>query len=567
MAGQAHTPAQNQLSTRPWFRGAWALLLLLLLLLTAQCRWWPRREPPPAVLDVHQATLPRMLDPTRAQSIAEMNVTRQLFAGLTRLSADGRDILPDLATEWKASGDRRIYTFYLRQEAVWVDRQGQAVGPITADDVVWTFRRLCDPTTGAASAPLFYIIEGCEDAHKATGIPDLEGIDVRAVDDFTVEFTLVEPATYFPALLTALAARPLPRALIDAAGDAWAKPDALWTSGPYMVREWSAKRALLVQNPLFFAADEVTVAQVRLHALPEEDALARYDRNQLDMVLLSPATTAQFRYDQARQPELRAFAEPCSTYAGFVTVNPPLDFRLVRLALSEAIDRDRLVSEVLGGNALPARHLTPPGTFGAPPADQIGVEWNPEHAQDVLARAGYPGGQGFPPLTLRYPQNVLFEAVARFLARVWEETLGIEVRLDGRPAETYAQTLERTLPLEEAPHIWLETTCNPSPDAHHWLSPAFHCEESPNRARRLCNAFDALLEQAAVEPDPAKRRELYAQAEDALAVSEVAYAPLYVTTQTALVKPWLQPAVARADFWELRDWSMDMFAKVAAQEE
>jgi len=501
------------------------------------------------------------------QSAADANVVRQLFAGLTRLSTDNSEILPDLAVEWKASGDRRIYTFYLRQEAVWVDRTGQAISPITADDVVWTFRRLCDPATGAESAPLFYIIEGCAEAHTATGTPDLEGIEVRAVDDFTVEFGLVEPAAYFPALLTAVAARPLPRVLIESAGDAWAQPEHVWTSGPYLLQKWDDEGLVLAQNPLFFAPEGITISEVRFHVLPEDEALRRYDRNQLDMVLLSPPTTARLRYEQARQQELRAFPDPCSTYAGFVTVKPPLDFRLVRLALSEAVDRERLVSEVLGGNALPARHLTPPGTFGAPAADQIGVEWNPEHAQDVLARAGYPGGQGFPPITVRYPQEPVFEAVAKFLATTWEETLGIEVELDGRPAEGYAQTLERTLPLEEAPHVWLDTTCNTSPDTHHWLSHAFHCQESPNRSRRLCNAFDTLLEQAAVEPDPAKRRELYAQAEDALAVDEVAYAPLYITTRTALVKPWLRPAAARSESWDLRDWSLDMLAKLAAQEE
>ncbi len=546
------------------------LLFFLAALALVQCRWPFARDVVPAVLDVRFPSTPETFDPAQAADAASRTLVSLLFSRLTRLSPDGNEVLPELATEWKVSGDGRIYTFFLRQDAVWVDQNGQVVSSLTAADIVWTFRRLCDPATGSADAPLFYVIEGCQAAHTATGTPDLEGVDVRAVDDFTVEFTLTEPAAYFPALLAMPSASPLPHGAIEEGkSEVWTSVDRLLTSGPYTVQTWEPERRLvLVQNDAFFAANDVSVSQVNVHIVPDDvQAVERYDRNALDVVDLAPALAAVARHDKARQPEMRLLAKSCSVFAGFVTVKPPLDYRLVRQALSEAVDREGLVEEVLGGNGLPARHLAPPGVFGAPPADQVGVAPNPEHAQEVLARAGYPGGQGFPPITVVYPQDVVLTAVAQHLARTWEETLGIEVRLEGYEAQTYPQRLDRTLPLEEAPHVWLFRYCTSSPEAYYWLNTAFHCQESPNWSRRVCDAFDTLLEQAAAERDPANRRELYAQAEDALAVEEVAYAPLYHEAQAILVKPWLQLPERRATWWDIARWSLDMTAKQAAQEQ
>lgn len=563
-----HKPCcSSQQGRRGLWRIVWLVVSLMAALALAQCRWPFPRDVSPAALDIPLPASPLTFDPMQSNDITSRQTALLLFGRLTRLSPDGREVVPELAAEWKVSGDGRIYTFYLRQGLAWVDRKGQAIAPLTAEDVVWTFRRLCNPTTGVAEAPFFYVVEGCREAHTAEGTPDLEGIEVRAVDETTVEFTLNEPAAFFPALLTMLAATPLPRQVVEAgANEVWTTPDTLMTSGPYTLQTRERDRLVLEKNPAFPVADGGNIARVVAHVVPDDvQAVEEYDRNALDLVRLPPAFTAPFAQDKARRSEVRLLSASCSVFAGFVTVKPPLNYQLVRLALSEAVDRASLTEVVLGGNGFPARHLTPPGIFGAPPLDQGGVVSDPEHARELLARAGYPGGQGFPPITLVSPQEPTLSAVARHLAQTWEESLGIEVRLQAFDPETYTQELDRTRPLEEAPHVWLYRYCTPSPDAYHWLYNTFHCEGSPNWARRVCDTFDTLLEQAAAERDAANRRELYAQAEETLAVDEAAYVPLYHEARAMLVKPWLQFPEQRTDGWNMSTWSLDMRAKQAAQ--
>lgn len=564
-----HKPCcSSRRGRRGLWRVAWLVVSFAAALALAQCRWPFTRDVSPAVLDIPLPASPLTFDPMRLSDTAGQRVASLLFGRLTRLSPDGREVLPELAAEWKVSGDGRIYTFYLRQGLAWVDRGGQAIAPLTAEDVVWTIRRLCDPATGVAEAPFFYVIEGCRAAHTAEGTPDLEGIEVRAVDETTVEFTLAEPAAFFPALLTMLVSTPLPRQVVETnANNLWDTPESLITSGPYILLDLTSNRLTFGKNPVFPANGEGNIERINAHVVSDEiRAVERYNQNELDLVHLPPPLTAAVRQDRGRRSEVHLVSTSCSVFAGFVTVKPPVNYPMVRLALSEAVNRSSLVQTVLGGNGFPARHLTPPGIFAAPPLDQVGAVSDPEHARELLARAGYPGGQGFPPITLVFPQEQTLSTVAQHLAQTWEENLGIEVHLQAIAPETYTQELDRTRPLEEAPHVWLYRYCTPSPDAHHWLYNTFHCEGSPNWARRVCDTFDTLLEQAAAERDTSNRRELYAQAEETLAVDEAAYVPLYHEARTVLVKPWLRFPEQRTGGWNVSTWWLDMTAKQAAQQ-
>src|SRR5690606_41980260 len=87
-------------------------------------------------------------------------------------------------------------------------------------------------------------------------------------------------------------------------------------------------------------------------------------------------------------------------HRGFTTAKAPVNNAPVRLALSQAINRAALVGTIYGGAATPAHHLSPPGAFAAPEASRTGVQSDANGARDRLARAGYPGGAGFPAITL-----------------------------------------------------------------------------------------------------------------------------------------------------------------------
>ncbi|MCZ7568630.1 MAG: peptide ABC transporter substrate-binding protein [Ardenticatenaceae bacterium] len=533
-------------------------------LVAMRCGARQPQEGAPAVLDVSIPVSTLVLDPQRDLTGASATITEQLFAGLMRLDPASGDALPDLAVEPPAvSTDRLTYTFTLRQGAIWVDQSGKPVAPLSAEDVVFTIRRVCDNHTDRRLAHLFYIIKNCEDANTTQGTADLESIAVRAVDDRTVEFALTEPDASFPALLTHWAARPLPRSLLSRSTD-WARPGQLWTSGPYLLTDLqSGVSATLVKNPLFYAANSIAISRATVRFIPDPaNALTAYARDELDTAPVPLGMVDRVRNDPLFKDQLRQRFDLCTDYLGFTTVKAPLNSREVRLALSEAIDRAALVKTIYAGGAIPAHHLSPPGALAAPPADQPGVQSDAAGARALLTRAGYPGGAGYPPIQLAVAQGERDRQLAAAIQQMWSTTLGIAVHVEEYPEPAFRDILKNTTPLPRAPHVWLLHRCADFPDTHDFLESTFHVGTSPNSARRVATTFEELLDRAAATSDLGTRRGLYVEAEQTLAVTEAAYAPLVHQVSYLVVKPWLTRDTLPFGGLHIRDWTINMRAKL-----
>lgn len=542
-----------------------ALVLFALLLATSQCQSSNPEVSAPAKLDVNLEAPPATLDPVLAVDEPAINLINQLFIGLTRYDPATSRAIPHFAQEWDVSQDGRTYTFELREDVVWVDSAGDEVAPVTADDVVYSIRRACDPATNSPLVEELFIIEDCETAYTATGIVDLEGIGVRAVDEYTVEFTLSEPAAYFPLLMTTAVARPQPRRVIDANPNTWTASDNILTNGPYLLTEQSEQRITLEQNAHYYDAGNVQIARVDVQITQSaSQAGAMYQNNKLDTTRLPPAEVEQLQTPEGQPVEAIRVAEPCTIILGFTNTKAPLDNRDVRLALSQAVPREVIVSDLLPAAGIPAHHFAPPGIFGAPSAEEMGVFYAPNQAQDLLAQAGYPDGQGFPQITLAHASGATSTGIAEEVATSWQRVLDIDVNVVSHDGNTLAQTVNETTPLEEMPHVWQYEWCASSLDQHMWLYEAFHCEGSSNPLRRLCGTFDTLLEQAAAEQSPEERKDLYLQAEAQLALEEAAYVPLYHRATDIVTKSWLQRDYPILGGWNIDQWRLDMAGKEAA---
>lgn len=543
-----------------------ALVLFALLLAAPQCQSPNQEVSEPAQLDISIGASPATIDPALAVDEAAVNLINQLFVGLTRYDPETSRAMPYLAKEWDVSEDGRTYTFELRDDVVWVDNAGEEVAPVTADDVVYSIRRACDPATNSPFVEDLFIIEDCETAYNAAGIVDLEGIGVRAVDEYTVEFTLREPAAYFPLLMTTSVARPQPQEAIEAHPNTWTAPENILTNGPYLLRDQTDQQIHFEQNPNYYNAEAVQISQINVQIIQSaSQARALYQNNRLDTTALPPAEVEQLQTPGGTPVDVVRAAEPCTTIFGFTNTKAPLDNRDVRLSLSQAISRDAVVSELMPAVGIPAHHFAPPGIFGAPPADEIGVFYKPNQAKEVLAQAGYPDGEGFPEIILAHASDPSSTRIAEAVAESWRSVLGIDVNLVQRDGDTLAQSINETVPLEEMPHVWQYEWCASSLDQHMWLYEAFHCNDSSNPLRRLCGTFDTLLEQAAVEESPEERKDLYLQAESQLAVEEAAYAPLYHHATDIVTKAWLERDYPILGGWNVETWRLDMSGKLDAE--
>ena len=219
---------------------------------------------------------PESLDPHKTSTVYEAHILRDLFLGLVMQDKDA-NLIPGAAESWTVSDDGLVYTFKLRQGATWSD--GSAV---TAEDFVYSFRRLEDPATGAEYASMLYPIVGAEEVN--TGKGKVEDMGVKAVDASTLEVKLKAPTPYFLEMLTHQAAYPVNKAAIEKLGADWIKPGNLVSNGAFTLAEFVPNDHIkLVKNPKFYDAANVKIDVVNF--IPTEDrstAIKRFEAGELD---------------------------------------------------------------------------------------------------------------------------------------------------------------------------------------------------------------------------------------------------------------------------------------------
>lgn len=544
----------------------------------------PKPEEELITLNWNFGTEPPTLDPSLATDTTSVDVIENLFLGLTAFDPEG-NVKGELATEWTVNEAGDVYTFKMRQDAKWVrynpgTKQVEEVGPVTAHDVEYGVKRTLDPRTASDYAYVLYIIKGGEALNTAdtAALSEeelqklIDAVGVRAVDDYTVEFTLEHPAGYFPGIAGMWVARPMPKDAIEAHGERWVEPGFIVTNGPYMLADWVHEDHLtLLKNPLYYDAANVQIEKIYgVMVVEASTAMAMYENNELDTTAPPLEDMDRIKADPVLSKELHIGPYPCTYYYGFTTDKPPVDNKLVRRALSAAIDRKSLVENVLKGGQLPANTFTTLGMFGSAAQDPDIAPWALDYtlglqkAKEWMAEAGYPDGKGFPEITLMYNTSEGHKKIAEAIAAMWKEALGISVKIENQEWKVYLNTISKKTPVEQMPHVWRMGWCADYPDANNWLNEVFNPEKGQNYIRWNNQEFKEIVEKAEVSQDPEERKALYKQAEKILVDDEAGIAPIYYYTTVNLTKPWLTRNYFGLGGQDFYNWKIDWAAKKAA---
>ena len=395
-----------------------------------------------------------------------------LFEGVTRLANGGVDAVGAAAESWDVSEDGKTYTFHLR-EALWSNGD-----PVTANDFVWTYQRLLTPSGAAAGVTL-----GANSFQPALGIvgateffsgasEDWESVGIKAVDDMTLEFSLIYANAEFPHLLTHPSMLPLHQGNVES-GDDWVMPGNIVTNGAFVPDEWEINTYIhLVPNENYWDRANVSIPGVAVNLAGE--GVVSFEAGELDRVTLQVADIERFQAD----PNLSEMVKSAPAgNIGYLAVlrskNPILEDVNIRRALSMGIDRE-IVGQVVP-NTRPASQLVPNTLAGY--SDDQNTVTDIEQAKQLLADAGYPDGEGFPTITLLYSgENIAMEA----LADTWNKNLGIEVKLDTVEPGVY---VERRWAVQEEDYVGFYTgTFGSTPTWSTWVaslwSPQFIAEFS-----------------------------------------------------------------------------------------
>jgi len=180
------------------------------------------------------------------------------------------------------------------------------------------------------------------------------------------------------------------------------------------------------------------------------------------------------------------------------------------------------------GGQLPAAHFTPPNTAGYTCAASI--PYDPAAGRDLLARAGYPGGAGLPPVELLYNTSENHKLIAEAVQQMWKADLNVQVSLVNQDWKVYLDSMN-ALDYQIARSGWIADYVDPNNFLECFLS-----GNGNNRTGYGSDAYDALIEKAGRTLDPQARFAVFQEAERLL-LDDCPLAPVYFYTRIYLKSP------------------------------
>lgn len=470
---------------------------------------------------------PGSLDPQQAEDIFSYDVLRDLYEGLTASSPDG-EVVPAAAASWSVGNGGRTYVFEIRPDARWSNGD-----PVTAHDFVAALRRAVDPATASGAADLLRSIENAPAILLGELPPDQ--LSVRATGDHTLEIVLSRPVAFFPDILTNTIASPVhPSSLASDGG--FANPGKTVSNGPYVLSGFAPGSNLSVtRNPYYWDRKSVAFDGVRYEFIPDESSeFMRFRAGDIDVTYSVPEQRFQELRDRPGSG-LQYRGTLATIYFSLNTERGPLrGNRGLREALSLTVDRRLLTETVTRAGQVPAYSLVPDGTWNYEPAR---YEWRDQTSAERLGRArqlySEAGYSARNPLRLRmlYNENEFVQRVCVAVAAMWKESLGIETELVQMEFKAYLAA--RADPAQwDVVRVGWTADYN---DASTFLDTM--TRDSPQNFGRWVNEdYARLLDAAAGEADPSRRRDTLQQAES-LMLNDYPLLPVYFYVTRRLVSP------------------------------
>lgn len=202
---------------------------------------------------------------------ADTDAIINTYDGLMEYDVEGT-LQPALAESYEVSDDGLTYTFHLRKDVKWTDSQGREVDTVKADDFVAGMQHMCDAQGG-----LEYLVQGViknVSQYISGEVTDFDEIGVKAVDDYTVEYTLEEPCSYFMTMLGYTIFMPMSRSYYQSQGGKFGAEydssaadyqygkdsNSIAYCGPYLVTNATAKNTIVFKlSDSYWNKDNVNI--------------------------------------------------------------------------------------------------------------------------------------------------------------------------------------------------------------------------------------------------------------------------------------------------------------------
>lgn len=539
---------------------------------------------------------PKSIDPAINQSVDGAIYLSHTFEGLTKTDKNNKTVA-GIAKSWDISDDELTYTFHLRTDAKWSD--GKAV---TAGDFVYAWQRAVNPSTASAYAYQLYYIKNAEAINSqyvgSDGKPAkvkvgsdgkpvtdadgkytedtsgayvsanadgtaiwLDDLGVKATDDNTLVVTLTAPCAYFLQIAGFATLDPVREDIVEANPDSWASdPSTYICDGPYIVKSWDHNsKIVMTENPYYYDKDNIVGAELDWMLMDDANSiLAAFKNGELDLAQDYPTDelTSLIKSGDAKTYDLLGIY-----YYAFNDSKEPFDNIKVREALTLAIDRDYLVSNISKGGEKVAGSVVPYGIFDADgksdyrktagelmDVSKDSNEANIAKAKKALTEAGYPDGKGFPTITIKFNTLELHQKVAEYIQSEWKKNLGINVNIANEQWSVFIND-RNTGNFDVARDGWNADYADPMT-----FLDIFTSTSGNNDSKWKNTSFDKLISDAKSTGDQEKRMTDMHSAEKIL-IDDYACMPIYYYTDPDLVSSKLKGYVASPMGYKFLMWA------------
>jgi peptide/nickel transport system substrate-binding protein len=508
------------------------------------------------VLNINSIEDYTSLFPASINDIYSTHIATLGYEGLLRLNQKTLEIESCVAESYTIDKTKKIYTFKIRKGITFFDDECFADGigrEVTATDFKYCFELLCSNSEYNKWASIFRDrLVGAND-FLAGKTKEVNGIQV--IDSETLEMTLDEPYAGFPYLLTMVATSVYPNEAVEKYGYDGMQ-NKIIGCGPFIPSAIeNGKNVLFVKNDKYWRTDEFGnklpfLNQVAISFIKDKnEELQAFKDEKLDMVWGIPVeevqnimgTLEEAKDGKNTEFEVQSINSLNIQYYGFLNTSEVFKDVRVRKAFNYAIDRDSLVDFILLGEGIPAHNGFVPEMKGYPSKTVKGFDFDLALAKNLMAEAGYPGGKGFPEITLNLnASGGINEKVAAALTAMLNENLGINIALKLMPMSELHPKVEKG-----QLDFWRFGWIADYPDPSNFLY-LFHSKNigAPNQASvnyfRYSNSlFDKMYEASLREIDYDKRMALCALA-DQILMDDAVIMPLYFNLDIRLIDPNLK---------------------------
>lgn len=368
-------------------------------------------------------------DPQVLAFLNEIEISSKVFVPLLALNEEN---LPAAAAADRVtvSADGTVYTFHIREGMTYTDGQ-----PVTAHNYAYAIKRACSPVVNGNYSNILYAVSGCEawrsaDPEDAATRELGAAVDqsIVAVDDQTLQIHLDYAAGYFPYVMTTWVTYPVREDLVEGNGADWWRDIANYVgNGPFKVVEWSeGQQWTFERNDDYYMGAPGIKTLIFKEVDSSETEFLAYQQGELDLIGPSSTQLPQIESDPQLREQLHRVPGSSTFYLAFNNAVEPFNDVRVRQAFSFAMNREQYIQQVLNGVGIPAGTFLHEGVPGYQTDYQ--QTYDPEQAQQLLADAGFPNGEGFPVQKLYYnSESAIAQQQATYWSQGFQQVLGVTV--------------------------------------------------------------------------------------------------------------------------------------------